>query len=125
MLTVIGQFKLARNGEYRLTLTPVNKVEIDLQYLSIIMIDVLCYKERRYCNLSWESIKMTFKEFWDLPEEEQQSAFSELSSKDKMLVRQQQTSVGTMHYIRVMVVNFELVLMLLVRHILMVSQQIL
>ena len=42
---------------------------------------------------------MTFKEFGDLPEEEQQSAFSELSSKDKMLVRQQQTSVGTMHYI--------------------------
>lgn len=43
---------------------------------------------------------MTFKEFCDLPEEEQQSAFSELSSKDKMLVRQQQTSVGTMHYIQ-------------------------
>ena len=26
MLTVIGQFKLARNGEYRLTLTPMNRV---------------------------------------------------------------------------------------------------
>ena len=26
MLTVIGQFKLAQNGEYRLTLTPEKKV---------------------------------------------------------------------------------------------------
>lgn len=38
---------------------------------------------------------MTFKEFWKLPENERPAAFSKLSSRDKMLVRQQQASVGT------------------------------
>lgn len=38
---------------------------------------------------------MTFKEFWALPEAERPAAFSKLSPRDRMLVRQQQTSVET------------------------------
>ncbi len=42
---------------------------------------------------------MTFKEFWALPEDERPAAFSQLSPRDRMLVRQQQTSVGTQRFI--------------------------
>lgn len=35
---------------------------------------------------------MTFDEFWELPENERAKAFSQLSNRDKMGVRQQQIS---------------------------------
>lgn len=38
---------------------------------------------------------MTLEEFWNLPEDKKATAFKELSSKDRMLVRQQQSSIGT------------------------------
>ena len=38
---------------------------------------------------------MTFGEFWALSEEKRPAAFSKLSPRDRMLVRQQQASVGT------------------------------
>ena len=42
---------------------------------------------------------MTFEEFWNLPEAKRATAFKELSSMDRMLVRQQQSSIGTVRVI--------------------------
>lgn len=43
---------------------------------------------------------MTFEEFWKLPKDQRATSFKELSPRDRMLVRQQQSSVGSERFIQ-------------------------